>query len=130
MDNTERVNMEESLFFKVIEELRSGLPNEALNKQLMQVVEAVKASGKKGSISIKLTITPAVKDNADQVVITDEINAVLPKIRGKDTKNESGDSLFFTTISNRLQRMDPRQGNLDISTGEIVRHLKGVDLNG
>lgn len=116
----------DQLFFEVIEQLRGGLPYELLHKRLMDVVEGVKESNKEGSITITLKITPAVEGNADQVTVTDEIKSVRPKITGKDTKVDTGKSLFFTTVGNKLQRMDPRQKNIDFATGEIKRIAEEV----
>lgn len=83
----------------VLAELRRGKAKHDITKSLHDVVTAVKNTGKKGELVIKLVIEP-VKNDATQVDVTDVIVAKAPVL----TK---APSRFYLTDDANLTRTDP-----------------------
>ncbi len=69
------------------------------------VVEAVRRTGRAGTVSIKFTIRPQGNSEDGVVFVRDEVSAKLPRPEKKDT-------VFFATDEGRLSRRDPRQSEL------------------
>lgn len=91
---------------------------------LRKVIEAVKATGKVGSITIRLDVKPA-DGLSDAVVVYDRISQKVPE------KTREG-SMAFVTREGDLSRTDPSamplfededirdaSANVDLNTGEI-----------
>lgn len=93
-----------------LRDIRGGLMVEELGETLANVVNAVLATGKKGAVSLKLSIDPASKGDA-VVTVTDEIKATIPQEKKMGT-------LMFALPSGTLQRQDPRQSELDLKSVE------------
>lgn len=89
-----------------LRDIRAGLMLIELSESMAEVVNAVMATGKKGSVSLKLTINPASKGEA-VVTVSDEIKTSLPQEKKSAT-------LMFALPSGSLQRQDPRQPELDL----------------
>jgi hypothetical protein len=86
-----------------------------------QLVNKVRDTGKKGSLTIKLDLTPG---KGMAMEIDDHMSVKEPKF-------PKGSTLLFPTVEGNLQRTDPNQRTLelrsvDMSTGEI----KDVDFSG
>lgn len=89
-----------------LRDIRGGLMVEELGETLANVVNAVLSTGKKGAVSLKLSIDPASKGDA-VVTVTDEIKATIPQEKKMGT-------LMFALPSGTLQRQDPRQSELEL----------------
>lgn len=90
-----------------LRDIRGGLMVEELTEKMAEVVNAVLATGKKGSCTLKLSFDPASKGDA-VITITDEIKAVIPQEKKMGT-------LMFALPSGTLQRQDPRQSELSLT---------------
>lgn len=90
-----------------LRDIRGGLMVDELTEELAAVVNAVLATGKKGTVTLKLNIDPASKGDA-VVTIIDEIKSTIPKEKKAGT-------LMFALPSGSLQRQDPRQTELQLS---------------
>jgi hypothetical protein len=90
-----------------LRDIRAGEMVEELTENLAQVVNAVLATGKKGSLTLKLNVDPASKGDA-VVTITDDIKVTIPREKKAGT-------LMFALPSGSLQRQDPRQTELNLS---------------
>lgn len=90
-----------------LRDIRGGLMVEELTEKMAEVVNAVLTTGKKGAVSLKLSIDPASKGDA-VITVTDEIKATIPQEKKMGT-------LMFALPSGTLQRQDPRQTALDLS---------------
>jgi hypothetical protein len=90
-----------------LRDIRGGEMVEELTENLAQVVNAVLATGKKGSLTLKLNVDPASKGDA-VVTITDDIKVTIPREKKAGT-------LMFALPSGSLQRQDPRQTELNLS---------------
>ena len=95
--------------------LNKGATQAELEEKLKQVVAAVRATARGGSISLSLKITPGAKNNAELVFIEPEIKVKMPT----EPKTQT---LFYTTEDNRLTRNDERQQDLpfEVKTIEMV----------
>lgn len=70
-----------------------------LAENLAQLIEAVKVTGKKGTLTVKFEVKP-VDGGGDAVIVNDVISVKAPE------KNREG-SMAFIGEGNRLQRTDP-----------------------
>ncbi|MCP1290909.1 hypothetical protein NK214_11985 [Chromobacterium sp. S0633] len=90
-----------------LRDIRAGEMVEELTEEMAKVVNAVLATGKKGSVTVKISFDPASKGDA-VVTITDDIKSVIPREKKAGT-------LMFAQPSGSLQRQDPRQTELNLS---------------
>lgn len=81
---------------------------------LEKITAAVKDTGRAGSFSIKVSITPAGKGEVTQVFVDAEVSTKEPK---KDRKH----TIFFTTNNNTLVRNNPEQNEMPV----ITEHFEG-----
>jgi hypothetical protein len=99
------------LFSSTVSELHRGELLGTLDAELAEVVEAVRHTGKTGSIT--LTIRVSVEQmGSDQVSVGANTKVVAPKM-------PRAESLFYAHGS-RLVREDPRQTRLELRTAETV----------
>jgi hypothetical protein len=73
-----------------------------LSDRLIAIVQACRATGKKGRLTLKLHVKPVAKTDGKRVMIEAEIEAKAP-----DTDIQP--ALLFTTESGQLVRDDPEQ---------------------
>lgn len=93
-------DMASNAFAKTLADLRRGQTLVELSNELADLVQAVKETGKKGEICLKLRLTPSAGGEA--VVIEDAVTMKVPKM-------DRASTTFFTTEDNLLTRQDPRQ---------------------
>lgn len=92
-------------FSALVGEMNGGLSDHKLSEKLQQCIKAVQETGKKATVTYKLTIVPETRD-AGQVSLEDDIIAKIPELgRGK--------TLRFTTPDGRLSKRDPNQGEFE-----------------
>lgn len=89
-------------YSQILVQLRNGLTHEELTQKLDEVVAAVRLTGKKGSITLTVSVEPASKGSVDTLFVEDEIKVKIPEM-------DRGATVFFATPENGLQRQDPRQ---------------------
>lgn len=80
-----------------------GRANDEATKALSQIVEAVKATGKAGKVTVELSVHP-VKNNKSIVRIEDKVTSSIPR--------EPRSSVWFPDDDGALHRNDPNQGEL------------------
>lgn len=85
----------------ILRDIRKGMVAEAAGEELAQVVRAVTATGKPGSLTIKLTVKPQ-KGDSEQVVISSKLSATTPTA-------DMPEAIFFADGEGDLHRNDPRQ---------------------
>lgn len=85
----------------ILRDIRKGMVAEAAGEELAQVVRAVTATGKPGSLTIKLTVKPQ-KGDSEQVVISSKLSATTPTA-------DMPEAIFFADMDGDLHRNDPRQ---------------------
>lgn len=89
------------LFADFIREQAGGRTHEELTKALADVAFAVRETGKRGSITLRIDITP-MKGVHGAVQIADVIGV-------KEPQKERPAPVFFVTESGRVQKDDPQQ---------------------
>lgn len=85
----------------VMRDIRKGRAVDEASEQLAEVVRAVQATGKAGSVTIKLTVEPKPGEG-DAFVIKPEVSAKIPRPKLPD-------AIFFATDDGDLVREDPNQ---------------------
>ena len=88
-----------------------GRTHEELSTGLHDLVEAVKLTGKKGSLTFTVTVAPIDKGHTEQLRVTDAVVIKAPR-------GDRASSIFFTDQAGNLTRRDPNQ--LEFSTMRVV----------
>lgn len=100
----------------VIAQLRMGETLDEASEKFNELVQAVDATGKPGTFTMKITIKPSTSGALE---ITDDITIKKPE-------GTKGSSLFFATPEGNLSRNDPRQSEIPglKAVTEEARQLK------
>lgn len=108
-----------------------GKTHDELSEGLRDLVAKVIDTGKKGTLTLVITVEPMPKSDGNALVVTDEIKLKLPEFAREA-------SLFFADDDRNLVRNDPRQlvfdslrevpppPGVDPVTGEITTTIKGA----
>ncbi len=105
------------LFTYTLNNMDYGVTAEDASDEMAEVLQAVKDTGKQGTVTVKLTIKPESLQSG-QVSITPEVTSKAPQLpRDK--------AMLFLTPDNNVQREDPRQKKLEF---ESVDGGKKADL--
>lgn len=99
------------LFTDYLRELDKGRFLTELSSEMQALVEAIAETGKKGSITVKLDLSPSSHD-AETVTVSPTFKTVLPKAT-------PGATLYFMTEERNLSRRDPRQGDIEDTLHEV-----------
>lgn len=106
-----------------------GSTHEELSEGLRDLVAKVLDTGKKGTLTLILTVEPMPKSDGNALIVSDEIRLKLPEF-ARDN------SLFFADDDSNLYRTDPRQMvfeglrevpptiTIDTTTGEVLATTK------
>jgi hypothetical protein len=92
-------------FAQFLQEARKGGLHTELSEDLADLVTKVVDTGKKGSITLKLTVAP--NSDGETVKVVDDIKIAAPKFDAKPT-------LFFHDAHGNLTRTNPRQPELPL----------------
>lgn len=93
-------------FLDVLQQIRGGAALTDAAKDLQELVQAVRDTGKKGKLTFCITVEP---DKADETVVTLEPEIVL-----KLPKKPRAKGIFFMDRHGTLTREDPRQLELEM----------------
>ncbi len=99
-----------------LREHRNGVTHDELSDALQDLVAAVTAEGKGGSLTFTISIKPADKGGA--LIVTDSIKVKPPA----QTRSAS---IFYASPDNNLVRDDPKQAKMDLREIPMSAH-KGV----
>ena len=103
------------LITQVFGELQGGLFVKQASAELNELVDRVRETGKKGSISVTIEITPSGKEN--------RIMTVKPKLTvKKPPAPETDNASVFFAVRGDLVRDDPEQRQLP--------HVRSADADG
>ncbi|GAA1026872.1 hypothetical protein GCM10009557_06130 [Virgisporangium ochraceum] len=97
-------------FSAVLTEIGGGKIHARLSAQLAELTAAVRDTGKKGEITIKVRVEPLKKADQNTLVVTASSTAKVPE--GDDA---SPTSVFFADASGNLRRDDPTQPQLPLA---------------
>jgi hypothetical protein len=92
-------------FTETLREIRDGELVTELTAKVRELVEAVRATQKGGTLALKLTLKP-MKKGMDVMILEDEVKLVLPE------PDKDCSTVMFPTTDNELTRRDPRQPDL------------------
>lgn len=96
-------------FLTLLQQHRGGVALSDLSDKLKEVTQAVFEQGKPGTITLKLTVSPAAK-TAGAMVVRDDISIKVPKA-------EQATSIFFADKESwQLLRDNPNQMALSLKT--------------
>lgn len=84
-----------------LRQVRKGVLIDKADAAIAEVVKAVLATGKPGSITINLTVKPNA-GASDQILLSGDVKRKVPE-------GVIPDAIFFTDDDGFLHRMDPRQ---------------------
>ena len=82
-------------------EHNKGRTHDELSEQLRTVVAAVLATGKAGTITLKLTFKPTDDPDSTAIAVTDDLKATIPQNRGG--------SIFYANSNHDLVRHSTEQ---------------------
>jgi hypothetical protein len=105
------------MFPETILQMNNGAAVAELSDALEQVVAAVRAAGKSGSLTFTVKVAPASKGSTDVLMVESQVKTKLPE-------RERGMTIFFATEDNRLVRNDPKQQMLDLRVLNIEHQPK------
>lgn len=106
-------NAEGSNFVSVLIQMRRGQTVADLSDSITTLVQRVRETRKKGSVTLKITIAPQSRGDDVVLSITDDVSTKLPVA-------ERGSSIFFAADDNTLVRNDPRQSELVLTVVPTV----------
>ncbi len=104
-------------FMDFLREHRNGSTHDDLSDALQDLVAAVTAENKMGTLTLKIAIKPA--GNSGALEVAADVKTTPPK-------SAPGVSIFFASPENNLIRTDPRQTTMELrEIGPCTVH-KGV----
>lgn len=89
--------------------------HEEMTVKLNDLVQAVRDTGKKGSLTLKLTIAP-FKNDAEILEVHDDVKLVMPQ-------HDRKPGIFYPDKNNNLSRNSPQM--LDFTSLQVVDHQSG-----
>lgn len=89
-----------------LREVRDGDLIAELTARMAELVEAVRATDRKGTLTVRFTLIPSKKGVPNMLFLEDDVKLVLPEPDREST------TVVFATDDNSLSRRDPRQPDL------------------
>jgi hypothetical protein len=105
------------MFPETILQMNNGATVAELSEALEQVVAAVRASGKSGSLTLSVKVSPASKKSTEVLMVESQVKTKLPE-------PERGMTIFYATEDNHLVRNDPKQQMLPLRVVDIEQQPK------
>jgi hypothetical protein len=104
-------------FGQFVQEQRNGGLHDELSVALAELVAQCVETGKKGTLTLKVSVVPT-KDEVT-VLVTDDVAVKAPK-------HDAKPALFFPDENGNLLRRDPRQPELPLRE---IRGAKGTETD-
>lgn len=108
-------------FAAVLQEINGGRLHTELSNLLHEVVAAVNDTGKKGVLSLKLTVQPMKKGQPGTLLVSDQVASSIPKA-------DRLESIFFADATGNLTRKDPNQIPFQLEGLPTESDLEKVNL--
>jgi hypothetical protein len=96
-------------FAATLQEIAAGAFHARVSELLQDLVTAVTDTGKKGVLTIQLTVAPIKPGNTTNLVVTGSAAVKAPK-----SEADSPSSVFFRDAAGNLSRNDPNQPALPL----------------
>lgn len=103
-----------------LKSLRGGLVLKQTERDMAKLIEAIRDSGKKGSISIQLTLEPHGEDNKE-IHVSAKVTSKAPPAPG------IGDRSIFFAVRDQLVRDDPDQKKLPLAATDSQEYQGRAD---
>lgn len=110
-------------FSDQVSKMNKGSLDIELTEALAELVKQVRATHKKGSISLSLNVQPLSQSDEDVLKITPEIKTNLPKM-------PQPQSIFWSTADGDMLRNDPTQTELEFTKIEDEKPAKVIQISG
>lgn len=91
---------------EILSQIRGGAALEEAGRDLQELVQAVRDTGKPGKLTFSITVEP---DKTDETVVT-----LQPDVTLKIPKRAKAKGMFYMDSHGRLTREDPRQIELEL----------------
>lgn len=98
------------MIINILQSIRNGALIDDLTEELREIVAGVHETGKPGTLTIVIDVTP-VKKMPGTVAIGGDVKAKIPKPDKKP-------ALFFSDEDGGLHRSDPRQREMQFSVSD------------
>lgn len=106
-------------FAATLQEIAAGTFHARLSEQLQDLVTAVTDTGRKGTLTVQLTVAPIKPGNTTNLVVTGKVAVKAP-----ESDDAAPSSVFFHDTNGNLTRNDPNQPALPLrgleSTGKAA----------
>lgn len=89
-------------FADALREMQSGRTHTELSEQLHELIARVRDTGKKGSLTLTITVAPVKNASENTLTVSDIVTAKLPA-------HDRRVSLFYADADGNLTRRDPNQ---------------------
>lgn len=103
MGNNVAVTEPSTGVFGIIQAVDRGELVLEMEEQLKNLIDAIRATGRKGKLSLELCVTPDKK--ADVVKVSGIVKTKMPQL-------EPRESIFFMSLEGKLTRHDTRQAEM------------------
>ena len=101
MSATDKIKLilDNNHFIQTLPHMHGGATASDLASKLKELVAAVGQTGKKGELSLKISLKPAGGGKVE----------LMAEVKGKIPQPSLQESIFFTTEKHELTRIDPEQ---------------------
>lgn len=89
-------------FADALREMQAGRTHTELSEQLHELIARVRDTGKKGSLTLTITVAPVKNASENTLTVSDVVTAKLPA-------HDRRVSLFYADADGNLTRRDPNQ---------------------
>jgi outer membrane PBP1 activator LpoA protein len=96
-------------FAATLQELAGGTVAARLAEQLQELTQAVTDTGKKGTLTLQLTVAPLKPGNVTNLIVT-----AKTVVKAPEDDSATPSSVFFTDSAGNLTRDDPKQPTLPL----------------
>jgi hypothetical protein len=96
-------------FAATLQEIGRGSVHDRLSEQLQQLVAAVTETGKKGTLTLQLTVAPVKPGNVHNLLVT-----AKTALKAPEGDEAAPSSVFFHDTAGNLSREDPTQLKLPL----------------
>lgn len=93
----------------IVQEIGGGTLHTRLSEQLAELTAAVTDTGKKGTLTVQLTVAPIKPGNTTTLIVTGK--SVL---KAPERDDQAPSSVFFPDAAGNLTRDDPSQPSLPL----------------
>jgi hypothetical protein len=92
----------------ILQDIAGGTFHTRLSEQMQKLVTAVGDTGKKGTLTVTLTVSPVNKGNTENLLVSGRTVLKAPESDAEPS------SVFFTDKNGNLRRDDPNQPALPL----------------